>query len=133
MKKLQYFFTFLILIFGVCLLFSCSNKGDRPKVKLFSLDVDFSFITFDIKVIEPEDVIIKEIYVSLYQETEVVETLTSKDGIQKVGVTESIGFYMLNPNTQYEIAISFDYSGWNDDWTSSTSLVYWGGDNGKGL
>lgn len=110
MKKLQYFFTFLILIFGVCLLFSCSNKGDRPKVKLFSLDVDFSSITFDIKVTEPEDVIIKEIYVSLYQETEVVETLTSKDGIQKVGVTESIGFYMLNPNTQYEIAISFDYS-----------------------
>lgn len=94
---------------GIFYLTSCIRKNVEPEIYMFNPTVDFSTATFDIKVIEPEEILIKEIYLNLYKENELETTRSSKDGIHKVGTTEDITFDLLSPSTEYRIDFSFDY------------------------
>ncbi|MDE6407838.1 MAG: leucine-rich repeat domain-containing protein, partial [Anaeroplasmataceae bacterium] len=109
MKKLKMMISLFITILSVFYLSSCIRKDIEPKVYMFNPEVDFSTINFDLKVVEPEEILIKEIYIKLYKENELETTLSSQDGINIVGTTEDIKFQMLVPQTQYKIEFSFDY------------------------
>ncbi len=116
MKKWKLFILLLLTGFSLSYLFSCKSEEYKPKLYLFSPEVDFSFINFDIKVIEPEEVIIKEIYIKLYDDAQNQKILSSADGINRVGTTEDITFSTLASNTKYSIDFIFNYRSKNTEY-----------------
>ncbi|MDE6656293.1 MAG: hypothetical protein K2J85_04795, partial [Anaeroplasmataceae bacterium] len=109
MKKIKLILSFFIMTICLSYLSSCISKEAEPKIYMFNPKIDFSSINFDIKVIEPEEILIKEIYIKLYNNNQLESTLSSKDGLHRVGASEDIEFNALLSETEYRIDFSFDY------------------------
>ena len=70
MKKIKLILSFIMMTLSICYLSSCMRNSIEPKVYMYNPEVTFSTMEFDLKVVEPEEILVKEIYIKLYKENE---------------------------------------------------------------